>query len=56
MLWERYAPRLRCCFDPCNLLLTEFSPESVPAIVDAVASDDVSMIHLEATTGSADPA
>ncbi len=40
------ADRLRCCFDPCNLLLTE-SPERIPAIVDSVAPADVSMIHLK---------
>ena len=40
------ARHLRCCFDPCNLLLTEPS-ESVPAIVDSVTPEDVSMIHLK---------
>lgn len=42
--------RLRCCFDPCNLLLTE-SPASVPAIVESIQSDDVSMIHLKQRAG-----
>ena len=40
------ARQLRCCFDPCNLLLTE-PPESIPAIADSIAPDDVSMIHLK---------
>ncbi|HEY4261488.1 MAG TPA: TIM barrel protein, partial [Schlesneria sp.] len=40
------ADRLRCCFDPCNLLLTE-SPERIPTIVDSITPADVSMIHLK---------
>lgn len=40
------AVRLRCCFDPCNLLLTE-SSATVPAIVEAISPGDVSMIHLK---------
>ena len=40
------ARHLRCCFDPCNLLLTE-PPESVGVIVDSIAPEDVSMIHLK---------
>lgn len=40
------ARHLRCCFDPCNLLLTE-PPESVSEIVDSIAPEDVSMIHLK---------
>jgi sugar phosphate isomerase/epimerase len=41
-----HAPNLQCCFDPCNLLLTE-TPQSVPTIVDVVTPKDVSMIHLK---------
>lgn len=40
------ALQLRCCFDPCNLLLTE-PPASIGSIVDSVVPDDVSMIHLK---------
>lgn len=42
----RHADRLRCCFDPCNLLLTE-SAADIPTIVESVAPSDVSMIHLK---------
>lgn len=44
------AVRLRCCFDPCNLLLTEH-PATVPAIVEAIRPGDVSMIHLKQRAG-----
>lgn len=40
------ADRLRCCFDPCNLLLTE-SPERIPSIVDSITPAEVSMIHMK---------
>jgi sugar phosphate isomerase/epimerase len=40
------ADRLRYCFDPCNLLLTE-PPERIPAIVDSISPADVSMIHIK---------
>ena len=40
------ASALQCCLDPCNLLLTE-PLRSVPHIVEAIAPDDVSMIHLK---------
>jgi sugar phosphate isomerase/epimerase len=40
------ASRLRCCFDPCNLLLTE-PPGDVPGIVESMSPADVSMIHLK---------
>jgi sugar phosphate isomerase/epimerase len=40
------AHHLRCCFDPCNLLLTE-PPSTIPGIVDSIAPGDVSMIHLK---------
>jgi sugar phosphate isomerase/epimerase len=40
------ADRLRCCFDPCNLLFTE-PPERIPAIVDSISSVEVSMIHIK---------
>lgn len=42
----RHADRLRCCFDPCNLLLTESSAK-IPSIVESVARSEVSMIHLK---------
>ena len=38
--------RLRLCFDPCNLLLTERA-EDVVGIVESVRPDDVSMIHIK---------
>ena len=38
--------RLRCCFDPCNLLLTE-PVDQVHEIVKAIRPEDVSMIHLK---------
>ncbi len=44
-LGERRS-RLRLCFDPCNLLLTE-SVEDVAAIVESVPPEDVSMIHVK---------
>lgn len=40
------AHRLRCCFDPCNLLLTE-PVEHVIGIVSRIRPDEVSMIHLK---------
>lgn len=40
------SARLRCCFDPCNLLLTE-PTTAVPMIVESIRPDDVSMIHLK---------
>ncbi|MBI5760175.1 MAG: sugar phosphate isomerase/epimerase [Planctomycetales bacterium] len=40
------ATRLRCCFDPCNLLVTE-CPDDVPDIVASIVPDDVSMIHVK---------
>lgn len=40
------ADRLRCCFDPCNLLLTE-PPERIPAIVESITPAEVSMIHIK---------
>jgi sugar phosphate isomerase/epimerase len=40
------ALQLRCCFDPCNLLITE-PVSSVAAIVDSVLPDTASMIHLK---------
>lgn len=44
-LGER-SSRLRLCFDPCNLLLTERA-EEVAGIVESVRSEDVSMIHIK---------
>lgn len=44
-LGER-SSRLRLCFDPCNLLLTERA-EDVVGIVESVAPKDVSMIHIK---------
>ncbi len=38
--------RLRLCFDPCNLLLTE-QAEEVAGIVESVRPEDVSMIHVK---------
>ena len=38
--------RLRFCFDPCNLLLTE-QAEDIADIVESVSLDDVSMIHVK---------
>ena len=38
--------RLRLCFDPCNLLLTERA-EDVADIVKSVRPEDVSMIHIK---------
>lgn len=38
--------RLRLCFDPCNLLLTERA-EEVAGIVESVEPQDVSMIHVK---------
>ena len=40
------AMRLRICFDPCNLLLTE-CPDDVSDIVASISPDDVSMIHVK---------
>ncbi len=44
-LGER-SSRLRLCFDPCNLLLTERADE-VANIVESVQPEDVSMIHVK---------
>ena len=44
-LGER-SSRLRLCFDPCNLLLTE-PVEGVAAIVESVSPEVVSMIHVK---------
>lgn len=44
-LGER-SSRLRLCFDPCNLLLTE-QVEEVASIVESVRPEDVSMIHVK---------
>ena len=44
-LGER-SSRLRLCFDPCNLLLTE-RVENVTGIVESVEPSDVSMIHVK---------
>lgn len=44
-LGER-SSRLRLCFDPCNLLLTERA-EDVVGIVESIAPNDVSMIHVK---------
>ena len=44
-LGERNS-RLRLCFDPCNLLLTE-PAENVAGIVESVEPKDVSMIHVK---------
>lgn len=38
--------RLRCCFDPCNLLLTE-SVDNIIEIVSRIRPDEVSMIHFK---------
>lgn len=40
------ADRLRCCFDPCNLLLTE-PPDQIPGIVETIRPAEVSMIHIK---------
>ena len=40
------SSRLRLCFDPCNLLLTERADE-VANIVESVRREDVSMIHVK---------
>lgn len=47
---DHAAARLRCCFDPCNLLLTE-SSAAVPAVVESIRPGDVSMIHLKQRSG-----
>lgn len=44
-LGER-SSRLRLCFDPCNLLLTERA-EDITGIVESIAPNDVSMIHIK---------
>ncbi|GDY10357.1 hypothetical protein LBMAG52_38450 [Planctomycetia bacterium] len=44
-LGERNS-RLRLCFDPCNLLLTERA-EDVAGIVESIDPNDVSMIHVK---------
>lgn len=44
-LGER-STRLRLCFDPCNLLLTERA-EDVAGIVESIAPEEVSMIHIK---------
>lgn len=47
--WQRLGEqccRLRLCFDPCNLLLTE-RIEDVANIVESVRPEDVSMIHVK---------
>ncbi len=44
-LGER-SSRLRLCFDPCNLLLTERA-EEVAGIVESVEPKEVSMIHVK---------
>lgn len=38
--------RVRCCLDPCNLLLTQ-DPESIEETIAGVAPIDVAMIHLK---------
>ncbi|TXT36403.1 MAG: hypothetical protein FD138_997 [Planctomycetota bacterium] len=51
--WQRLGERrsrLRLCFDPCNLLLTE-QAEDVAGIVDSVRPEDVSMIHVKQRRG-----
>lgn len=48
-LGER-SSRLRLCFDPCNLLLTERADE-VANIVESVRPEDVSMIHVKQRRG-----
>ena len=40
------ADRLRCCFDPCNLLLTE-PADQIPGIVETISPAEVSMIHIK---------
>ena len=40
------SSRLRLCFDPCNLLLTERAAD-VAGIVESVEPKDVSMIHVK---------
>lgn len=40
------SSRLKLCFDPCNLLLTE-RPEDLTNIVASVQPDEVSMIHVK---------
>lgn len=47
---DHAAARLRCCFDPCNLLLTE-TLATIPAVVESIQPDDVSMIHLKQRAG-----
>ncbi len=47
---DHAAARLRCCFDPCNLLLTE-SLTTVPEVVQLIRPGDVSMIHLKQRAG-----
>lgn len=44
-LGER-SSRLRLCFDPCNLLLTERA-DDVAGIVESIVPNDVSMIHVK---------
>ncbi len=44
-LGER-SSRLRLCFDPCNLLLTERA-DDIAGIVESVRPEDVSMIHIK---------
>jgi hypothetical protein len=41
-----HGSRLRLCFDPCNLLLTE-QDSAVAGIVESVEPTDVSMIHVK---------
>lgn len=51
--WQPLAERrsrLRLCFDPCNLLLTE-PIDNVAGIVESVRPDDVSMIHVKQRRG-----
>lgn len=48
-LCER-GSRLKLCFDPCNLLLTERA-EDITSIVASVRPEDVSMIHVKQRKG-----
>lgn len=48
-LGER-GSRLKLCFDPCNLLLTERG-EDITSIVASVRPEDVSMIHVKQRRG-----
>lgn len=43
---EADADRLRCCFDPCNLLFTE-PVDQIPSIVASISPAEVSMIHIK---------